>query len=152
MGVADINKACDELSLNQRKAQLDEVQINLSALKMKEVIRADLKMSGFHRDLIRFIRSSLRPSPHSNAHASESEVLQVYRHLLEKRLRECYETTLEEDLKLLEEVENAGAKYHWMYQYVLIYRIGQKQILSKQIALCGLVEEQVKAYLENGTS
>jgi hypothetical protein len=55
---------------------------NLSSYKMKDAIRVDLKLSGLHRDLLRLIRSALKPSQYQPSHAPESLVLKIYRAIL----------------------------------------------------------------------
>ena len=44
-----------------------------------------------------------------------------------------YPTTLDDDIRLLGHVEANEQDYHWMYQYILIYRISLKKILAAHI-------------------
>lgn len=83
---------------------------------MKESIQVDLKLSGLHRDLLRLIRCCLADP------LNEINVLKIYQYFCQERLS-SYSTTLSEDLRLLEEIK-FNQEYHWMYQYVLLYRIG----------------------------
>ena len=46
-----------------------------------------------------------------------------------------YLTSLSSDFDRLAEVRDHRNQYHWMYEYVLIYRIGQKQILEAHLLL-----------------
>lgn len=74
----------------------------------------------------------------------------MYSTLIEEKLRTSYDTTLYEDRELLKLVQESGAKYHWMYQYVLIYRIGQKEILQRHITLCDFIAPLVEEHLDKG--
>ena len=60
------------------------------------------------------------------------EVLTDYRNWISKLIHQ-YPTTLQEDIKLLDHVEASGSEYYWMYQYILIYRISNKQILAAHL-------------------
>ena len=74
---------------------------------MKDCIRADLKLTGIHRDVLRLIRACL-PSTQD-----DRDVLKVYRKFCELRAA-VYPTTLREDRELLERVKQ-DTRYHWMY-------------------------------------
>lgn len=52
--------------------------------------------------------------------------------------KDKYPTRLAHDKDLLQlvERETPNGKFHWMYQFVLTYRIGQKEILDYQIFHC----------------
>ena len=78
--------------------------------RMKEKIRVELKFSGFHRDLIRFLRVFLR----AQTLQDELLVVQVYRELVQARLSQ-YPTSLQEDRLLLAEVQRSKDVFYWMY-------------------------------------
>lgn len=56
-----------------------------------------------------------------------------------QHLQNNYPSTLEEDEALLTKVESDPSSYYWMYQFVLIYRIGQKQILSDNFWVSSII-------------
>jgi hypothetical protein len=86
--------------------------------------------------MLRLIRCCL------NDKLNEAVVLDVYKNLLEQKLTQSFETLIGEDQTLLEQVYQNPDHYHWMYSHVLLYRIGQKQILLRHIAFCSLLNEK----------
>ena len=52
-----------------------------------------------------------------------------------RKEKQKYPTLLQADKDLLATVirDTPSGRFHWMYQFVLIYRIGQKEILDYQI-------------------
>lgn len=57
-----------------------------------------------------------------------------------------YGTTLDQDEALLAHVEANPSEYFWMYQFVLIYRIGQKEILREQLYLAAILLKALETY------
>jgi hypothetical protein len=61
--------------------ELEESRRRLDEIKMKEILRCDLKLSGLHRDLLRLIRAALPNDltlSDGTKTASEVQVLRVY--------------------------------------------------------------------------
>ncbi|CDW87774.1 UNKNOWN [Stylonychia lemnae] len=115
--------------------------------KLKDKIRVDIKLSGLHRDLLRYLRCFFSPNYKTNKLSPHQEVqtLELYKTMMQNRL-DKYPSSIMEDRLLLAKVQdktNAEVKYHWMYEYVLIYRIGQKEILNRQIQIINEVQEAI---------
>ena len=104
---------------------------------------------GLHRDVLKLMRcfeeAKREVSGQDTAwHQVEIEIVTRYLTWV-TRLKEQYPTALQQDKELLELVtqETLNGKFHWMYQFVLTYRIGQKEILDYQIMHCKNVLTQL---------
>ena len=137
----------------------------LAELRLKDRLQADLKSTALHRDVLKLIRCFVKATnPKDQWHEIEQKVMLSYKTWIQ-HLQKSYPSTLEEDEALLTKVESDPSSYYWMYQFVLIYRIGQKQILSdnflvssiilKVLGECGgdrdIFEKELD-YLRNSTS
>ena len=105
----------------------------LDEFNMKEQLQLDLKVNSLHRDALKMIRSFVEAKNEANSsnmawNEIESEVVAKYGEWLQTELAR-YQTTLAEDEQRLSDVQKNKHLYHWMYQFVLIYRIGQKEII-----------------------
>ena len=86
---------------------------------------------GLHRDVLKLLRSYELAKVESlgeedvSWHIVEIEVIKRYMSWITK-MKEQYATWLDHDRELLKLVEKLtpSGKYHWMYQFVLRYRIG----------------------------
>jgi hypothetical protein len=86
--------------------------------ELKDTIRADLKLAGLNRDVLALIRAIFS----EKGLETEKLVLGLYRKWIANLLTE-YSTSLEHDQRLLQHVM-LSQDYHWIYKFILIYRIG----------------------------
>ena len=130
------------------RAKLEE---KLDAIAMKDVLQADLKQMGLHRDVLKLLRCFEQAKAEvagrdTQWHEIEQEVVKQYLSWVKKE-QQKYPTLLSADQEFLKyvEKETRQGKFHWMYQFVLTYRIGQKEILSYQVWHCRNVLDKLKA-------
>ena len=97
---------------------------------MKSTLQADLKLMGLHRDVLKLLRCFEEAKNEAadvtkSWHLTELEAVRLYMSWILKE-KAKYPTSLEQDRELLEYVtkETPNGKFHWMYQFVLEYRIG----------------------------
>ena len=110
-----------------------------------------MKSHCFHRDVLILTREATRLS-----YADESvkdwvqiELASLRKYLAwVKSLQQAEKTGYQEDEEILARVQADKKKWHWMYQFVLIYRIEQKKIVQSQILLTLLLISRLEAFDE----
>lgn len=106
---------------------------------------------GVHRDVLKLIRCFEQAKAEEQKSAQVITWEQVEINVIKRYMswilneKNKYPTTLEADKGLLKlvERETPNGRFHWMYQFVLTYRIGQKEILDYQLYQCRLILEKL---------
>lgn len=106
---------------------------------LKKTLQADLKIMGPHRDVLKLLRSFEQAKVDAGVSQVldrwdqvEIAVLTRYLNWINAELNR-YPTTLGQDRQLLNKLPE---KAHPLYAFIIVYRIGQKEILEFQSWLC----------------
>jgi hypothetical protein len=119
---------------------------NLEKEWLKHELQADLKLTALHRDVLKLLRCYIKASSGLQEwNLVEIEVIKKYKEWIQK-LISSYPTTLDQDESLLAYVEANPSQFYWMYQFVLVYRIGQKEILREQLYLAAMLIKALETY------
>lgn len=102
---------------------------------MKDKLRADLKLVALHRDVLKMLRANLQDG---DKFKNELKVIKLYLEWI-VQIESNYETSIDFDHSLLEILMHQDSKHHWIYKFIVQYRIGQKEILREQKHLCTIM-------------